>query len=52
MKMILSMTFATVGYQSEKTKEIHTESGISELGIMVWQDFMFGCGQVSDSCFA
>ena len=27
-----------------------TKLGISELGIMVWQDFMFGCGQVSCMC--
>ena len=48
MRQMPSMTFVMVHGMypfAEKRKEL-TRVPI-ELGILVWQDFMFGCGQVS-----
>ena len=49
MKTTHSMTLATVSldFTYVYNLNMHMSDGI-ELGLLVWQDFMFGCGQVRE----
>lgn len=46
MKPMLFMTSATVSLTACGRCIGQTAQNVPELGILVWQDFMFGCGQV------